>query len=260
MKTNTMNASSPRLRAIARDSGFSILAATTRRLLAPLQLQLHLHSHLRAALIAMAALLLASCATHTVKSTTYTPIQRATETVAEEFLLDIGVAIFDPGLDNLSRREEETTNAQIRVAESRYAPYMLAETLQRSGNWGIVRVLPNDQSPIDVVVNGMVLHSDGEAMTLQVTVSDSTGRAWYTKDYDEVVSRFSYEPGERQKNDPFQVIYNAIANDLLVYLERNIEPAEITEIRTVSELRFARSFAPDAFNEYLTQNRNGSTR
>ncbi len=134
---------------------------------------------------------------------------------------------------------------------------MLAETLQRSGNWGIVRVLPNDQSPIDVVVNGMVLHSDGEAMTLQVTVSDSTGRAWYTKDYDEVVSRFSYEPGERQKNDPFQVIYNAIANDLLVYLERNIEPAEITEIRTVSELRFARSFAPDAFNEYLTQNRNG---
>ena len=32
MKTNTMNASSPRLRAIARASGFSILAATTRRL------------------------------------------------------------------------------------------------------------------------------------------------------------------------------------------------------------------------------------
>ena len=157
MKTNTMNASSPRLRAIARASGFSILAATTRRLLVPLQLQLHLHLHLRAALIAVAALLLASCATHTVKSTTYTPIQRATETVAEEFLLDIGVAIFDPGLDNLSRREEETTNAQIRVAESRYAPYMLAETLQRSGNWGIVRVLPNDQSPIDVVVNGMVM-------------------------------------------------------------------------------------------------------
>ena len=81
MKTNTMNASSPRLRAIARASGFSILAATTRRLLVPLQLQLHLHLHLRAALIAVAALLLVSCATHTVKSTTYTPIQRATEIV-----------------------------------------------------------------------------------------------------------------------------------------------------------------------------------
>ena len=245
MNNQPMKAGSPRHRAIARASSFSFLMTALKRL------------NVKAVLIAMAALVLTSCATHTVKSTSYTPIQRASENVAEEFLLDIGVAIFDPGLDGLTRREEETTNAQIRVAESRYVPYMLAETLQRSGNWGIVRVLPNDQSPIDVVLNGTVLHSDGEAMTLRVDVSDSSGRAWYTKDYDEVVSRFSYEPSERQKNDPFQVIYNAIANDLLAYLERNLEPAEITEIRTISELRFARSFAPDAFSDYLTQNRSG---
>jgi hypothetical protein len=203
------------------------------------------------------AFALAACATHTVKSTTYTPIVRASDALAEEYLLDIGIAVFDPGLDDLNRREEEITNAQIRVAESRYVPYMLADTLQRSGNWGIVRVLPNDSSPIDVVVNGTVLLSDGEAMTLQVTVSDSTGRAWYTKEYNEVVSRFSYEPSERQKNDPFQVIYNTIANDLLAYLQRNVEPAQITEIRTVSELRFARGFAPDAFDDYLTLDRRG---
>jgi len=245
MNNQSMKAGSPRHRAIARASSFSFLMTALKRL------------NVKAVSIAMAALVLTSCATHTVKSTSYTPIQRASENVAEEFLLDVGVAIFDPGLDGLTRREEETTNAQIRVAESRYVPYMLAETLQRSGNWGIVRVLPNDQSPIDVVLNGTVLHSDGEAMTLRVNVSDSSGRAWYTKDYDEVVSRFSYEPSERQKNDPFQVIYNAIANDLLAYLERNLEPAEITEIRTISELRFARSFAPDAFSDYLTQNRNG---
>ena len=245
MNNQPMKAGSPRHRAIARASSFSFLMTALERL------------NVKAVSIAMAAIVLTSCATHTVKSTSYTPIQRASENVAEEFLLDVGVAIFDPGLDGLTRREEETTNAQIRVAESRYVPYMLAETLQRSGNWGIVRVLPNDQSPIDVVLNGTVLHSDGEAMTLRVNVSDSSGRAWYTKDYDEVVSRFSYEPSERQKNDPFQVIYNAIANDLLAYLERNLEPAEITEIRTISELRFARSFAPDAFSDYLTQNRNG---
>jgi len=206
---------------------------------------------------ALMAFALAACATHTVKSTTYTPIVRASDALAEEYLLDIGIAVFDPGLDDLNRREEEITNAQIRVAESRYVPYMLADTLQRSGNWGIVRVLPNDSSPIDVVVNGTVLLSDGEAMTLQVTVSDSTGRAWYTKEYNEVVSRFSYEPSERQKNDPFQVIYNSIANDLLAYLQRNVEPAQITEIRTVSELRFARGFAPDAFDDYLTLDRRG---
>ncbi len=211
----------------------------------------------RLSVLAVMALLLVSCATHTVKTTSYTPIVRASEALPEAFLLDVGVAMFDPGIDHLSRREEETTNAQIRVAESRYVPYMLAETLQRSGNWGIVRVLPNGNSPIDVIINGTVLHSDGEAMTLRVAVSDSTGRAWYTKEYDEVVSRFSYEATERQKNDPFQVIYNSIANDLLAYMQRNIEGPEITEIRTVSELRFARSFAPDAFSDYLETDRNG---
>ena len=210
----------------------------------------------RAGLIAVVMLLLTACATHTVKSTSYTPIVRG-EAVPEALLLDVGIAIFDPGLDGLSRREEETTNAQIRVAESRYVPYLLADTLQRSGNWGIVRVLPNDSSPIDVAINGTVLHSDGESMALRIDVSDSLGRAWYSKEYDEVVSRFSYEPAERQKNDPFQVVYNRIANDLLAYLQRSVDAAEITEIRTVSELQFARSFAPDAFEGFLTENRNG---
>lgn len=130
----------------------------------------------RAGLIAVVMLLLTACATHTVKSTSYTPIVRG-EAVPEALLLDVGIAIFDPGLDGLSRREEETTNAQIRVAESRYVPYLLADTLQRSGNWGIVRVLPNDSSPIDVAINGTVLHSDGESMALRIDVSDSLGRA-----------------------------------------------------------------------------------
>ena len=197
------------------------------------------------------------CATHTVKSTEYNPIQQATGSVAEELLLDIGVTLFDPGLDGLSSRDKEIVNEQIRVAESRYVPYMLAETLQRSGNWGIVRVLPNDRSPIDILITGVVQRSNGEAMTLRISVSDSSGRRWYTKVYDEVVSRFIYEPSERQKNDPFQGMYNNIANDLLAYLEVNLAPMEITEIRTISELRFARGFAPDAFSDYLTQNRNG---
>ena len=97
--------------------------------------------------------------------------------------------------------------SQRRSTLGRYVPYLLADTLQRSGNWGIVRVLPNDSSPIDVAINGTVLHSDGESMALRIDVSDSLGRAWYSKEYDEVVSRFSYEPAERQKNDPFQVVW-----------------------------------------------------
>lgn len=204
------------------------------------------------------ALFVSGCETHTVKSTTYTPIVQASQNVPEDLLLDVGVSVFDPGIDEIRRGEEETTNHEIRVAESRYAPYLLSETLQRSGNWGIVRLMPNDESPMDVYINGTILQSNGEAMIVRIVVSDSTGREWYTKVYDEVISQFSYEPSQRQQNDPFQVVYNTIANDLLAFRDQNISNQEIVEIRTVAELLFAQRFSPEAFATYVTEDRRGN--
>ncbi len=199
-----------------------------------------------------------ACATHTVKTTSYTPIIQDTQNIPEDLLLDVGIALFDPGLDEIKRSEEETVNHEIRIAESRYAPYLLAETLQRSGNWGIVRLMPNDASPMDVLLKGTILQSNGEVMSIRVEVADASGKEWYTKDYEEEISRFSYDPSERQKNDPFQVIYNNIANDLLVYRQRNVSETDITRIRTISEMLFAKRFSPEAFSDYLTQDRRGN--
>lgn len=203
------------------------------------------------------AFLVSACATHTVKTTSYTPVVQDSQDVPEDFLLDVGVSLFDPGIDEYLGDDEDTANPEIRVAESRYAPYLLAETLQRSANWGIVRVMPNSESPMDVQVNGTILRSNGEAMIIRVEVNDSRGRHWYTEEYEEVISQFSYDPQNRQKNDPFQAIYNKIANDLLAYRQRNIESSEVQEIRTVSELLFAQRFSDDAFGNYLARDRNG---
>ncbi len=207
--------------------------------------------------ILFVALFTTACATHTVKTTSYTPVVQDSQNIPEEFLLDVGVSIFNPGLDELSDDQEEVTNGQIRVAESRYAPFMLAETLQRSANWGIVRLMPNTASPMDVQVNGTILESNGEFMTIRVQVTDSLGREWYSKVYEEEVSQFSYDPQQRQKNDPFQVIYNKIANDLLAYRQSNLDGDDIREIRTVSEMLFAQRFSDEAFGNYLTQDRDG---
>ena len=118
--------------------------------------------------------------------------------------------------------------------------------------------MPNDASPMDVLINGTILQSNGEAMTIRVQVQDSKGREWYTREYHEVISQFSYDPQQRQQNDPFQVIYNKIANDLLAYRQSELNSREILEIRTVSEMLFAQRFAEDAFSNYLTQDRNGN--
>ena len=201
--------------------------------------------------------ILNSCATHTVKTTSYTPVIQDSQNISEDFLLDVGVAIFDPGIDELDDDQEQVTNHQVRLAESRYAPYLLSETLQRSANWGIVRLMPNANSPMDVFINGVILESNGELMSMRVEVSDSTGRHWYAKEYDQAISQFSYDSSQRQQNDPFQILYNNIANDLLAWRKDNLEEAEITEIRTISEMLFAKRFSSEVFDGYLSQDRNG---
>jgi hypothetical protein len=106
-------------------------------------------------------------------------------------------------------------------------------------------------------VSGTILQSDGETMKVEVNVKDSTGKTWINKEYEEVVSKYSYDPRMRRSEDAFQGLFNKIANDILAYKKRNIDREDILNIRTVSELQFARDFAPQVFDEYLAEGRNG---
>lgn len=199
----------------------------------------------------------AGCATQTVKSTTFTPIQVDETPVIEEALLDIGIAIFNPGLDDIPRNREELTFSDVRMAETYFTSYQLAQALQNSGNWGVVRVVPGKLESADLAITGTILQSDGETMRLQIHAEDSTGLVWLDKEYEEVVSKYSYDPRMRRSEDAFQGLFNKIANDLLAYKQRNISAEEALNIRTVSKIQFARDFAPQVFDEYLEENRNG---
>jgi len=211
------------------------------------------------ALVSVLSVAMLACASTSVKSTQYIQIVQDTTPIPENLLMDIGVTVFDPGIDEIGRKEEERVSPEIRNAEARYAPFILAETLQRSGNWGVVRVLPNETSTMDVYLHGQILQSDGEGMIIKVAVRDSSGLLWYNKEYEEHISKFSYEATQRQANDPFQVIYNNIANDLLAWRKANLTDQKIARIRSISELQFARNFAPEVFNEYLRANNRGIT-
>ena len=204
--------------------------------------------------------MLAACSTTSVKTTEYVQVVRDTAPMPEDLLLDVGVTVFDPGIDEIDEDDLDRVSPEIRNAEARYAPYLLAETLQRSGNWGVVRVLPNETTTMDVYIHGQILQSDGEGMVEDVTVRDSSGAIWYTKTYEEHISKFNYEPTQRQANDPFQVVYNSIANDLLAWRKSRVDEERIREIRTISELQFARNFAPELFGQYLAVDNRGIAR
>jgi hypothetical protein len=206
-------------------------------------------------LVAVAmAVTLAACVSQTITTNEIPRVETPSAPVAEQQLLDVGIAIFDPGIDDYE--EGEQTYPEVRKAEARYMPFLLSEAMQESGAWGAVRVVPNPEQINDLVVSGKILHSDGEELQLHIRAVDSLGQVWLDKNYTGVASRYAYQITKRNDLDPFQAVYNTIANDLLQQQEQQ-SLAQREQIRLVTELRFARSFSPQAFDGYLEENKKG---
>ena len=207
-------------------------------------------------LIALVLLfLLSGCATTSVKKTAPSPLATNNANLPDELALDVGIGVFDAGLD-LVDEDDFAVFPDVRVAEARYFPNLLMQTMQRSGYWGAVRVMPEDLLNTDVLVKSIILISTGESLKLRVNVSDASGREWYTRDYENVASKFSYARTSGVK-EPFQDVYNKITNDIAAYRAK-LSEREITNLRTISRLKFAQEFSPDAFGGHLQKDKNGN--
>lgn len=196
--------------------------------------------------------LLGACVSQSVKSTSVPAIATASESVPEALLLDVGIAIFDPGLEEYD--ENQQVYPEVRKAEARYMPGQLSQAMQESAAWGAVRVVPDARQITDLMVQGRILHSDGEELKLHITATDARGFVWLDRDYTGNASRYAYDITTRSRQDPFQAVYNTIANDLLEKQE-TLDAGDRRQLRLVTELLFARSFSPDAFDGYLGRNR-----
>ena len=195
---------------------------------------------------------LGACVNQSIKSTSVPSVKGASTTVEEHLLLDVGIAVFDPGLEDYD--EDERVYPEVRKAEARYMPNLLSQAMQDSGAWGAVRVVPDSTQITDLLVQGEILYSDGEELQLQITATDSRGYTWLDKKYTGKASGYAYKMTTRSTYDPFQAVYNIIANDLL-QLQEELREEDRENVRLVTELLFARSFSPDAFDGYLGQNR-----
>jgi hypothetical protein len=187
------------------------------------------------------------------------PLKQATEQIPEAELLDVGVLNFTTTKVTEEIAKDTGTTEEIRQAEGQFMPYHLRNTLQQTGYFGSVMVLPVETDAVDVRVAGEIVTSNGEKVQVDITVSDAAGFRWFRKRYEAKAMEASYtgnKPGER---DAFQIMYNAIANDIIEVLGR-ISPAEKERIRDIARLKFAESFAPDAYKGYLGTDDKGHVR
>lgn len=201
--------------------------------------------------------LLGGCVSQEVRTVDMTPPDRLGRQLAEDELLDVGVAMFDPNVpEDYDEQIEGQIQPDIRRAEASFIPYFAKNLLQSTGNWGAVRVIPRPTHAVDVMVSGKILHSDGESLEVEMTVKDATGEIWFSREYEALASKYAYEDSVPQDIDPFQSIYKNLADDMLEY-RRQLTPEQVAAIRATAKMKFAQSFAPDAFSDHIAETSDG---
>lgn len=234
-----------------------------------------LHSIPGACSVYLFAILLQACAssdppepiTHYPEIPAVGTITLQTSEEETEIYLDVGISVFT----NTYHEDESETYGdwiftEIRDNERHFLPYLLRDTLLNSGQWGAVRVLPQADPSVDLLLSGTILYSDGSRLVLAMEATDSTGRRWLQKTYADDSRAEDYPDSSRLRaasqleredlKEPFQDIYNQVANDLLAV--RNAMTSEqLQKVQRVSELVYANDLAPDSFAESLATDAEG---
>lgn len=175
--------------------------------------------------------------------------------------LNIGIQVFENLETNEAiERSGAAIFSEIRSTETQFLPVALRSTLLDSNQWGIVRVLPAADPSMDLQIYGTVIRSNGLDLQLKIRAIDSTGRLWLEREYADVARVADYPDaapslldrgGITYNEDPFQDIYNAIANDLIDIREA-MDTNTLRRIAEVTQLRYASDLAPEAFAEFLS--------
>lgn len=207
-------------------------------------------------LLALLAVL-SGCVTETVKTTSVPTLATYETELADDEILDIAIAVFDPGISEVDA--DDNIYPEIRRAEATFIARELALVLDDQGVWGASRVVPSADYISDIIVSGSIEQSDGESLVLNIEARDARGQLWLDKAYSGSTSRYAYQQTQRVKRDPFLGVYRRIANDLILAFQA-LSREERLAVRNVARLKFAQSFAPDAFADYLKTDESNITR
>ena len=185
----------------------------------------------------------------------------------ESALIEIGVQVFGTA----QKKEGEYKIGdwvfdEIIQKETQFLPHLLKNTLVASNQWGAIRVIPERDPSLDLIVEGQIIQSDGETLELQIRAIDSSGREWLNRTYaDQSIqeeypesTRFTLENTFDAINfvDPFQDIYNRIANDLVAVSIRLGEQT-LVDLNLVTDMLYASDLSPDTFSGSIIKNEDG---
>jgi hypothetical protein len=219
---------------------------------------------LRVTALAVAALAaLAGCVVKEIRPLPKLEAVQATTQIDDAELLDVAVQAFDANIPEAIKDNEEALDKRriypdIRKAESRLLANRLKTTLETTGQWGAVRVVPEGVRFVDLLITGKILESTGGRLEIELRAVDAVGRVWIDdKIYSGEADLGSYKTDAALRvRDPFKNVYVQIADDLLRARER-LSATDRRDIRQIAALRFAQDLDPRSFGGYLVEGKDG---
>ncbi len=208
------------------------------------------------AVVVLTVVAIPACTVTEIVTAEETELVVASTPKEESQLLDVGIIEFNAGIPKNNDSDKSRIYDEIRNAESRYLAYHLKTTMQGTGHWGAVRVLPSSEAFTDILINGRIEQSDGEFVELEVTVSDTSGQHWFTRSYETQTGISSYSERRDRRQDPYQKVFNDIANDVKAYAD-TLAPERVQRLQQISELKFFADMSPLTYDEHLLSDEDG---
>ncbi|WP_439100945.1 hypothetical protein [Congregibacter sp.] len=166
--------------------------------------------------------------------------------------LDVGIAVFDQGLDN--RQEGTRVFPTVRKAESLLIPVTLSTYLENSGAWGAVRVVHSADVFMPLLVEGEILRADGAVLELQVRLRAADGELLLDRIYRDEANSADYPV--KAGGEPFEDIYRAISNDLLA-MGQSLSDNRRQTLQRLALMRFAAGLSPASFDRFVAVTEQG---
>jgi len=165
--------------------------------------------------------------------------------------LDVIIPVFDPGLpEDLEQAEKDGIWPELRRAEANLFAYKLKLALEKTGEFGAVRVTPDKSSTGDLYVLGKIKKSNGEKVGIEVEVYDISERKWLKHSFSHTVAENFYSGSRNSGKDPYQPVFTEAA-DYIVEELRARDDKELESLKQLTEIRFGASFSEETFSQYL---------
>lgn len=134
------------------------------------------------------------------------------------------------------------TEAQLLASKQR-------SVFEESGQWGVVRLYPEYSVIPELMLELIVLESDGRELSIRATLTAVSGDVLLAETY---LDRSASANLASEPEDPFADLFHRIHRDVAVAVSQQSQSSRYLD--TLSFLRYAQQLVPEAFSGYLTSN------